>query len=427
MNPLFQGLCVALSCILASNQAFASGCDAEIDQPVSELSDTAPLTLTDVIAQVRTLSPAALAAKLEARALNAEAEQAGRKLNPIISLEVENFGGQGATQAFDQAETSLMLEQTFRLGDKRRLGQRAARARAALQSAECLVMLREIELEAGLLFAELAGTIELRDLAAENAELTSQLADTVKRRLDAGAAAPPELSRAKTDAALARAELANAEEQVIARRYELAALWGDSDPRFANPQNLTLAEAPETPSSEHPRLIAANAELSRRQAESDLSKTAALPNVTISAGIRRFEDTGDSALIAGVSVPLPVFDKGQDQARASQFRSDAAQLSHSATEQQLLSEQRSAIASLKAAESQLSILRDEALPEAESAYDAALRGYEIGRFDLTSTLNARSALNNVRLSVIQAELTRNSYDLKLRSLVSAAPFDGGVQ
>ena len=132
-------------------------------------------------------------------------------------------------------------------------------------------------------------------------------------------------------------------------------------------------------------------------------------------------------MIAGVSVPLPVFDKGQDQARASQFRSDAAQLSHSATEQQLLSEQRSAIASLKAAESQLSILRDEALPEAESAYDAALRGYEIGRFDLTSTLNARSALNNVRLSVIQAELTRNSYDLKLRSLVSAAPFDGGVQ
>jgi cobalt-zinc-cadmium efflux system outer membrane protein len=64
------------------------------------------------------------------------------------------------------------------------------------------------------------------------------------------------------------------------------------------------------------------------------------------------------------------------------------------------------------------------LPAAEAAYEAAVSGYQIGRFDLTTTLNARTALLDARLAVIDAELALQSEDLRLRALISAAPFNG---
>ena len=88
---------------------------------------------------------------------------------------------------------------------------------------------------------------------------------------------------------------------------------------------------------------------------------------------------------------------------------------------------RSAIVLRRAAQTRLDILTTEALPAAEEAYEAAVRGYQIGRFDLTTTLNARAVLLDTRLAVINAELALQSQDLRLRALIGATPFDGDAQ
>ena len=89
-------------------------------------------------AEKRRLAAAYLAeaAALEARAASADADQAGRRLNPAISLETENFAGSGGFQGFDSYETTLAFEQTVRLGGKRRLSERAARADAVRTAAD---------------------------------------------------------------------------------------------------------------------------------------------------------------------------------------------------------------------------------------------------------------------------------------------------
>jgi cobalt-zinc-cadmium efflux system outer membrane protein len=425
MSTLCKGTLAALALTAIAAGAEATPCDGYTDG-ASTISPGEPLTLSTALAEIRRVSPSVRAAALEARALDAEADQAGRRLNPSLSLELENFSGSGPLSGFDQTETTFALEQTFRLGGKRSLSERAARARQAAASAECAVILRETELEAAILFAELVAAAQLRDLAEDSADLADELTNTVELRVDAGAAAPPELARAIADAAALRASVASAQANIDRRRYALALLWGSAEPTFAIPAQISVdpADLAGTSVIAHPALDRADASVSARSAEQKLARSAAIPDVTVSAGFRRFEETGDEALIAGVSVPLPLFDRGRDTARASAFRGEVASLNRAATQQQLLARQRAAISARRAAQTRLDITRETALPAAEAAYEAAVSGYQIGRFDLTTTLNARTALLDARLAVIDAELALQSEDLRLRALISAAPFNG---
>lgn len=159
-------------------------------------------------------------------------------------------------------------------------------------------------------------------------------------------------------------------------------------------------------------------------AQKRLEQARALPDVTLSAGYRQFEASGENALVAGLSVPLPLFDRNRDAVRAADYRLSARAVNRQAMEAQILAQQRATIASLKAARSRLTQLQEEALPAARQAYDASLRGYSVGKFDLTSTIDARRALIETQLAAIEAALSLHMEDMRLRSLIGATPFDG---
>ena len=430
MPKFKQGaLCVLIAAAFAGT-AVAAPCNGPTGSAPTIVPD-APLTLTMALMQIRHASPDVRRAALETRASAAEADQAGRRLNPSIGLEIENFSGTGPLNGFDQTETTLAIEQTFQLGGKRAKRERAARARAALADAECRVILRETELEAALLYHDLIAATELAALARESADLAVSLAETVAKRVEAGAAAPPERSRAEADAAALKAAALAADAEIDQRRYELAALWGSSTPVFAPPRAI-LSDESEILSKtrgldEHPALAAAKAGATAPDAEQDAARAAGIPDVTVSAGVRQFEETGDNALLVGVTVPIPLFDRNRDAARAAGYRADAERISAVAVEARLRSQQQAAAARVRAAEARLTLLEQEALPAARSAYDASVEGYAAGRFDLTSTLDTRKGLIEAGVSVIDARRTLNADLMRLKSLIGAAPFNGDFQ
>lgn len=404
--------------------ALAAPCGQAPSAP--QLDPATPLSLERVLDQVRATSPDVLAATLEVRARDQEAVQAGRWSNPSLSLKVENFAGTGGFGGFDEAETTLAISQTLRLGNKRQLEQNAAQSQQALGVAECAVLLREAELEAALAYVDLVAAIETSALAEEAATLGDNLAEVSRKRVEAGEAAPPDLARARADAARLKADASGASALVEQIGYRLAALWGAAaleDIGSARAIALSDGQA-EAPSAEHPRLKAAEAAATLGQRVEAFEAAQAMPDLDVSAGLKRFEATGDSALIAGVSVALPIFDRNRNAAAAARYRTGAARASAQGVEVRLLAEQRSAIARLKAAETRLGLLRDEALPSAQQAFDAALQGYRIGRFDLDQTINARSALVDTQLALIAAERELNRASLTLRSLIGAYPFSG---
>jgi cobalt-zinc-cadmium efflux system outer membrane protein len=421
-------------CILIASAFTGGAIAAPCTGPQADVRPIPPgtrLTLDIILEQVRNASPDVRRAALETRAREADADQAGRALNPSIGLEVENFSGSGPLVGFDQSETTLSIEQTFQLGGKRAKRQQAAQANAALGAAECSVILRETELEAASLLYSLLAASQVADLAEQAADLADTLLETVSKRVEAGAAAPPEQSRARADAAALRAAVYQAHAEVEQKRYDLAALWGSADPQFALPY-IDRTAVSETQFGRdrvrtHPHVDLAVASESVRQAEHDVALASVIPDLTVSAGIRQFEETGENAFLVGVRVPVPIFDQNRDAIRAAGYRADAERLNRLAAEAKLLASQRAAVALVRAARERLTLLEDDALPAARSAYEASVQGYAAGKFDLTTTLDARKALIEASLAVITANRDLNVESMRLRSIVGAAPFDGDFQ
>ena len=408
--------------------ALASPCDGTQVSSPTVAFEGGPITLQAALSRVRAASPAVRAAALEVRARGAEADQAGRRLNPTLDLEIENFGGSGALSGFSQNETTLSYAQTFELGGKRGKREQAALANQSLGLAECEVVLREAQLQTALAYYELVAAIELARLADEASGLSQSLAETVGRRVTAGASAPPELSRAQADAASLKAEAVAARARVQTLRYELASLWGEPQPRFALPiENLPGADtfdfAP-VPTDEHPLLALADAAEEVREAERRSALANGAPDLTVSGGIRRFEGSNDNAFVLGLSVPLPLFDKNRDAARASELRRDAARINSVATQARLRADEAAARQQVRAAADRVRVYQETAVPAARSAYEASVKGYTAGRFDLTTTLDARKGLIAANTGAIQARRDLAAARMRLISLLGAAPFQG---
>lgn len=431
MLKLKQGAICVLIATAYSGVAVAAPCG---ESTISDraIMPGAPLTLSAVLAEVRNASPQVRLAALEVRALESEVDQAGRRLNPVVGVELENFAGSGPLTGFDQSETTVSLAQTFELGNKRSLRRNSASASASLGRAECSATLRQVQLQAAILFYDLEASLRVAEFASQSAILADSLVETVSKRVDAGAAAPPELSRVRADAAGLKAASEQARAQSQKLRYELAALWGSSNPKFAEPIVGVLADQKNLSLSpnglkDHPSLILAAAQEDVTTAVRDLAKSAATPDVTLSAGLRRFESGNESAFLFGVSVPFPIFDRKRDTVKAADFRNQAQNLNRRAVEQELRSQQATARIQLESAKEQLRILKTDALSEATAAYEASLQGYQAGKFDLTTTLDTRKSLIEAGLAVINATRNVQIQDIKLRSLAGAAPFTGAIK
>jgi len=140
----------------------------------------------------------------------------------------------------------------------------------------------------------------------------------------------------RADAIALQAAAEGAKARVQSLRYDLAAIWGDAAPQFAAP--VTRAASPmasalmsEIKIDSHPLLDMASAQTDVSEAHQDLAQSQSMPDVTLSAGFRRFEQGNDNALLFGVSVPFPIFDKNRDAVKAAGFRRQADVLNRAKT------------------------------------------------------------------------------------------------
>jgi cobalt-zinc-cadmium efflux system outer membrane protein len=407
--------------------AEAGPCQVILDKySISQIGGNTPLTLDAVLREIRRSSPETRAAGLETLARAADADQAGKRVNPVLSVEIEEFAGSGPLNGFNAAETTLAFEHTLRLGGKRQRAEDGARALTELASAECAVILRESELQGAISFYGYLHALEDATLLENAGETTKKLEQSVRKRVAAGAAPPPELTRAESAAATARGLAVSARGEAERRRYELASLWGESDPVFTSAISQNSVSGPPYSANTltHPALKRAAASHDALRAAIEIERAAAIPDITVSAGFRRFEETGDGAIVAGIAVPLPLFDRNRDAVRASEIRAQAGRFNQNTVEARLRARQRGAVAAVESARQHLEILETTALPSARSAYESSVEGYEAGKFDLTTTFDARNALTEAQRSVLNAKYKLRVETALLKSLVGDAPFFG---
>ncbi|ADM10850.1 hypothetical protein PB2503_00415 [Parvularcula bermudensis HTCC2503] len=421
-----------LASLSAANAAAQTLCP--LSEELRLLEDrAAPYTLDAALAAIRDASPEVQSAALEAVARRYEAQQASLWTNPVVSVEAENFYGDAFGSAnplsgYDFAETTVSIGQTFRLGGKRRLERRAALARTALAEADRDATLRALQREAAAIFYELAAAQEGAQLAAEAARLSNELADAVRARVDAGKSPRTALDRAIAAQADARAAAAASAAQAEQLAYALGSFWGRRDPveiagasLFA-PTVLPSAELVANQVETHPERRLADARRDARLAERRAARAQANPDVTASLGVRRFEADGTEALVAGVSLPLPLFDRNQGNIRAASTRARGAAYEADVTAARLAASAQRSLSTAAILETRRAALVDDALPAARRAAEAARTGYRAGKFDLTTALAAQTSLITVQRSAITAAFAARDAEAEVRALAALPPF-----
>jgi cobalt-zinc-cadmium efflux system outer membrane protein len=348
-------------------------------------------------------NPRAIGPRADTEAAAALVTQAGLRPNPEVSLEVENLGGTGAYSGFESTEATLSAGLPIELGGKR--GARLDAARAEL----AVVQLRE-----QLALADIALAVRQRYVAAVAAQARVDLAQNVldRRRelariatelVDAGREPPLRALTARAQMAEAVAELKSAQASALASRFALGAMWSQ-EPASPPSDGFPSLEPPYELLADYSGLELSLASAERVAAERAIGRerTSGIPDPTISAGVRHFEDSDDQAFVVGVSIPFPLRNRNQGNVAAAQAQARAA----AAREAVATADYRQAVAEARAdyfaAEAKADTLERESLPQAEEALRLAGIGYREGKFPLIEVLSVADTRDGIRRSLIDA-------------------------
>ncbi|MGY4828566.1 TolC family protein [Sphaerotilaceae bacterium SBD11-9] len=374
-------------------------------QQAAPLAASAPvgvLTLQQAQAAALARHPALLAAQREVEVSEAGQIQAGARPNPTLSAEVEDTRRATGT-------TTILLAQPIELG-----GKRSARLQAADRSRDlALANLndRRAEIRAAVTTAFFDALIaqERQQLADASLQLTQRGTLAVGNRVTAGKVSPIEETRAKLAEANVRMEALKARGELSTARQRLAAAMGSPT---ASGQVLqgTATAIPSEPDAaqleqrrqQSPGSLRARAEVERAAALVDVERGRQTPDVTLSVGAKRENEAQRVMAVVGISIPLPFFDTNRGAVLASQRRHDQARDELALAELRIQTELQAAIEQLRTARTEAKSLQDEVLPAAQSAHDATVGGYELGKFGLLEVLDAQRSLLQARTQYLQA-------------------------
>ena len=412
MSFMFRHACgLAISFSISFSVSFSVAAAPPMDTLSAALAaDAAPpaaeagalLTLQQATALALSANADVAAAAREVEASEAAALQGGARPNPELSLTLEDT--RSATRS-----TTFQLNQPIEMG-----GKRAARIDAAERSRDIAVAelaARRAELRAAVAaaFQDVLVAQERITLAADAVALAARASDATGKRVLAGKISPVEETRAKVAESTARMEAAQAQTQLRSARLRLAATWGNLAPRFERAVG-GAADLPPLPPRDvidarlaaSPNLQRAQLEVQRRRALAELERARGVPDLSLSLGLKRSAELGRNQAIVGVSIPLPVFDNNRGNRLEALRREDKARDELAATRIKLATEVLLAREQLDAARAEAQNLQGDILPGAQSAYDAASKGFDLGKFNFLDVLDAQRTLFQAKSQYLRA-------------------------
>lgn len=365
-------------------------------------ASTPALTLGQAVQLAMAQNPELASARLELQAMEGAEIQAGARPNPEVGVQVEDPRGVTRT-------TTLQWSQVIELGGKR--SARLAAAASAREQAAVALQAKQAELRAAVSsgFFEVLGAQELVRLTQASLELARNAASIAGKRVQAGKVPPLEQSRAQVAEAGVRAELAQAQSDLLLARQRLAAFWGQGQITFDRVEGND-ASLPESLSNQRvgelmtnaPAIRLAQLDIARRQALTEAEQARRVPDVTVTLGAKRAAELGRTQAVVGFSIPLPLFDTNQGNLLEALRREEQAREVLNATEVRVRAEVSQAIERLRLTREQVQLLRSDVLPQAQATYDAAVKGYELGKFAFLDVLDAQRTLFQLRQQMLRS-------------------------
>jgi len=371
-----------------------------------------PLTLSEALSRAMAQNPGLQVFDFRLQGLE------GRRLtasqNPALEadLEVENFLGSDNLRGVDGAEYTLSLSSIFELGGKRQARVSVVDSRYGRVEAERRAETLDVLGQVTQRFVATLALQEKLQLAAEAVALAEATHEIVTRRADRGAAPQAEVLRARAALTRSRIEQSRLGAAYESRKMALASLWGDTSPDFqilegdlfqfdssddfdALYQRVSDSPAIQIYASEQ-RIREAEIQLARSQSESD---------IRWQVGVRRFEETDDTALTAGFSVPLFSGRRNRGEVQAALAARDEVRFRREDTLLRLHSRLFDAYHLRQQNIETVEQIRGQMLPDLTEALTQTREAYEGGRYSYVEWTAAQRELLSAQQALVDAATT----------------------
>jgi cobalt-zinc-cadmium efflux system outer membrane protein len=389
------------------------------------LAEPAP-TYRALLEQAQASAPRLAEVRSDGARSEGLARQAAARPNPTLEVDIENVAGGGPFRGTDLAETTAQLEQTLELGGKRPARIAAGRAEVDAARARSVQARADFAFDLADAYAQAEAAERRVELASEAVALAQEDARVAHALVTAGKEADLRAVQARAAVQATRAALDEAQAAAAAAFGKLTALAGSPRPLTSIMASL-LDHADRSEAISRPDPLAAPSYLAAQAARGAaarrvrVERTRAVPDVAVRLGVRRFNGDDATALVGGLSVPLPVFDRNRGNVSAAQAELDGAEARLNAARLDAETDVRAATARALAAQSRIAAARESEMA-ADEAYRLTRIGHQGGKLSLVELNAARRGLTEARAQTLNARLERLSAEAMLARLQGVAPF-----
>jgi len=385
-------------------------------QTTDEANNTAALSLRQAYNLTLNSNPELVAYPFYLRQADAEKLQAGIGPKTQLSVQIDNAFGTGEKQDLDNAEFSLSLSQTFELGGKKQSRLDLADARQQQTQLEYHLTRLDVLAETSRRFYQLMFIKQQQLLLKEREEKENSALKIIQRRANAGAVSDADASNMALRLANTQQLLQQNSAAREQARLNLAAMWlsdanfnslaGDFNTLPSLPSAEKLQQQIEQQLNALPsyRLQLAMQRLADQQLQMEQTKGRA--DLTLSLGLRQFENSGDQAFTLSASMPLSFNNPNRGRITAAK-ENRALSLQQSEQQRVQLSLTLKRLHQSLRRDLQLSQnIEQQLLPLAQKFLADTQRAYQQGVYSLLQWIDAQhqvftlqQQLQNTRLSI----------------------------
>jgi cobalt-zinc-cadmium efflux system outer membrane protein len=364
-----------------------------------------------------------LAAKSGVDAATAQLIMAKEFPNPTVSLLTARIGSHDSSTPMGNGiysrnyDTILQVNQLIEIAGKRHDRQVAGRAGVAGARARFFDAKRT--LDQGVTKAYIAALLANENVRNLN-ESSGYLQQEVKiadARFKGGDVSDADKKQIEINAEQFELQAKAAQAAAVQARIALEILLGESQPKgdwspTDSLEQLVQASAPATETNapgERPDVLAAEADLRGGKAQLKLQKAERVPDPTFSVGVEHNPPGGGpgvgpdvNTIIAGVSLPLPLWNFNGGNIKAAQAGVDQFQIALEKLKAQTAADVANAESTYNEARTRWQLYRDVTGPKAGQVRDSVSFAYNKGGASLVDLLNAEQTDNTIRLALAQA-------------------------
>jgi outer membrane protein, heavy metal efflux system len=328
--------------------------------------------------------------------------KAAVKPNPEISFEIEDIMGTGNRKWLGAAAATLGISYAFEMGNKRIKKLRAAGATKSRDNLIFGMKKRAVLLAMSLQFVKVIYWEHQVALDKDMHTLDKKIRNVLKAKVEGDLLSGLQLNKYDLAMGLRRSEKELNENTLAMEKLKLATFWGVKKVNFSNVKAcffISKQLKPFTSMSKniakHPSLVYFKTLKILRFFQMEAAKSLSVPDITVSGGVRYYQDNKDVGGVIGVTIPIPINDNNRGEILEVTTRMAKEKSEEHKIRLSLHASLKKHHIRLKNRELLAERFVNRFLPAAKRTFKQIEEGYRMGKLSYLEVLDAKSMINTV--------------------------------